>query len=106
MDFGAAGQGLGPGMFGVQMVFQPADELHGALGEGFPDSCFPSRGSGSRCHSVATHTIAGVNAGSLDLIIATLSIHHNAELITFDADYLAIARVSKLHVNHLSRNPL
>ena len=45
----------------------------------------------------------GFNAGSLDLIIAALSIHHNAELITFDADYLAIARVSKLRVHLLSR---
>lgn len=46
---------------------------------------------------------AGFNAGSLDLIFAALCIHHDAELITFDADYLAIARVSKLHVHHLSR---
>jgi hypothetical protein len=36
--------------------------------------------------------------------IAALSIHHDAELITFDPDYLAIARVSKLRVQHLSRN--
>ena len=47
---------------------------------------------------------AGFNAGSLDLIIATLSIHHDAELITFDSDYLAIASVSKLHVHHLCHN--
>jgi predicted nucleic acid-binding protein len=47
---------------------------------------------------------AGFNAGSLDLVIAALCIHHNAELITFDADYLAIARSSKLRVLHLSRN--
>ena len=47
---------------------------------------------------------AGCNAGSLDLIIAALSIHHDAELITFDADYLAIARVSKLRILHLSRD--
>jgi len=47
---------------------------------------------------------AGVNAGSLDLLIAALSIHHDAELITFDADYLAISRVSKLRIQHLSRN--
>jgi len=48
--------------------------------------------------------LGGFNAGSLDLLIAALSIHHDAELITFDADYLAIARVSKLRVHHLSRN--
>ena len=47
---------------------------------------------------------ADINGGSLDLLIAALSIHHDAELITFDADYLAIARVSKLRVHHLSRN--
>lgn len=47
---------------------------------------------------------SGFNAGSLDLIIAILAIHHDAELITFDADYLAIARVSKLRVHHLNRN--
>lgn len=42
--------------------------------------------------------------GSLDLVVAALAIHPDAELITFDADYLAIARVSKLRVHHLSRN--
>lgn len=46
---------------------------------------------------------AGFNAGSLDLVIAALCIHHEAELITFDADYLAIARSSKLRVHHLLR---
>lgn len=46
---------------------------------------------------------AGFNAGSLDLIIAAFAIHHDAELITFDSDYLAIARVSKLRVIHLTR---
>ena len=47
---------------------------------------------------------AGFNAGSLDLIIAALSIHHDAQLITFDAHYLAIASVSNLRIQHLSRN--
>jgi predicted nucleic acid-binding protein len=46
---------------------------------------------------------AGVNAGSLDLIIASLAIHHHAELVTFDTDFLAIARVTPLRVRHLSR---
>jgi predicted nucleic acid-binding protein len=46
----------------------------------------------------------GFNAGSLDLVIAALCIHHGAELITFDADYLAIASVSKLRVHLLSRD--
>ena len=42
---------------------------------------------GQRCRD------KGLNAGSLDLIIAALSIHHEAELITADADYAAIARI-------------
>jgi predicted nucleic acid-binding protein len=45
----------------------------------------------------------GCNAGSLDLVIACIAIHHNAELITFDADYLRIALASELRVNRLSR---
>jgi predicted nucleic acid-binding protein len=45
----------------------------------------------------------GINVGSLDLIIASLAIHHDAELITFDSDYLAIASASKLRVQLLSR---
>ena len=45
----------------------------------------------------------GFNAGSLDLVIAALAIHHDAEIITFDADYLAIARASSLRVQLLSR---
>ncbi|MDA0765216.1 MAG: PIN domain-containing protein [Verrucomicrobia bacterium] len=54
---------------------------------------------GQRCRD------QGINAGSLDLIIASLAIHHDAELITFDADYLAIARASTLRVQLLSRKP-
>jgi len=53
---------------------------------------------GQQCRS------AGFNAGSMDLIIAAFAIHHDAELVTFDADYLAIARSSKLRVLHLSRD--
>ncbi|KAB2642279.1 MAG: PIN domain nuclease [Verrucomicrobia bacterium] len=47
----------------------------------------------------------GFNAGSFELFIAALSIHHDAELITFDADYIAITRVSTLRIQHLSGNP-
>ncbi len=47
----------------------------------------------------------GCNAGSLDLLIAALAIHHGAELITFDADYTAIARHSVLKVQYLTRPP-
>jgi predicted nucleic acid-binding protein len=45
----------------------------------------------------------GFNAGSIDLLIATLALHHDAEIITFDADYLAIARAVPLRVTLLSR---
>lgn len=46
----------------------------------------------------------GINAGSLDLVIATIAIHHDAEIITFDADYPEISKVSKLRVKLLSRS--
>ncbi len=45
----------------------------------------------------------GIIAGSLDLLIASLALHHDAELITFDTDYQAIARASGLRVLLLSR---
>ena len=46
---------------------------------------------------------AGITAGSLDLLIAALALHHAAEIITFDADFQTIARVSPLRVKHLLR---
>jgi predicted nucleic acid-binding protein len=45
----------------------------------------------------------GFNAGSLDLLIAALAIHHGAELITFDKDYTTIAQHSPLMIQHLKR---
>ena len=45
----------------------------------------------------------GVNAGSLDLLIAACAIHHQAELITFDSDFLAIAQCSTLRLRLLNR---
>lgn len=45
----------------------------------------------------------GCNPGSLDLVIACIAIHHDAELITFDADYLGIALASELRVKRLAR---
>jgi len=47
----------------------------------------------------------GFTAGSLDLVIAALAIHHDAELVTFDADYDAIRQASPLRVTLLNRNP-
>ncbi len=46
---------------------------------------------------------SGITVGSLDLLIAHLAIHHGAELITFDNDYLGIASVSALQVRLLQR---
>jgi predicted nucleic acid-binding protein len=45
----------------------------------------------------------GHAAGSLDLLIATLTIHHGAELITFDANYEPIALHSDLNLPLLTR---
>ena len=45
----------------------------------------------------------GINSGSLDLLIATLAIHHRAELVTFDAGFSQIASVSSLHATVLER---
>ena len=46
---------------------------------------------------------AGVNASSLDLVIAAVTLHHAAELVTFDADFQEIGRVTGLRVNLLKR---
>ena len=46
----------------------------------------------------------GGNAGSLDLLIATCALEHDAEIITFDADYQVIALASPLRVVLLSRD--
>ncbi|MGH9675962.1 MAG: type II toxin-antitoxin system VapC family toxin [Candidatus Acidiferrum sp.] len=45
----------------------------------------------------------GINVGALDLLIATVAIHHGAELVTFDGDFERIARVSALQVKLLQR---
>ncbi|MCP5550317.1 MAG: PIN domain-containing protein [Akkermansiaceae bacterium] len=45
----------------------------------------------------------GFTAGSLDLVIAALAIHHSVELVTFDEDFAAISRHTKLQVRLLSR---
>jgi predicted nucleic acid-binding protein len=48
----------------------------------------------------------GHTAGSLDLIIAAITIHHGAELVTFDADYEPIAQYSDLNLRLLKRPDL
>ena len=45
----------------------------------------------------------GINAGSLDLLIASVAIHHDAELITFDGDFQRIAGICRLRVKLLQR---
>jgi len=40
---------------------------------------------------------------SLDLLIATIALHHAAEVVTFDDDIRRIASVSKLQVKFLKR---
>jgi predicted nucleic acid-binding protein len=54
-------------------------------------------GLGRRCRE------NGLTPGSLDLLIATVAMHHGAELLTFDADFEGIARVSALQVTYLRR---
>ena len=50
---------------------------------------------GRRCRA------AGLSIGSIDLLIATTAIHHDAQLITFDTDFPRIAAVSKLRARLL-----
>ena len=45
----------------------------------------------------------GVTAGSLDLLIVTVALHHDAELVTFDADFQAITKVCGLQLKLLRR---
>jgi predicted nucleic acid-binding protein len=44
-----------------------------------------------------------VTVNSLDLLIATIALHHDAEVVTFDDDFQKIASVSKLQVKFLKR---
>jgi len=46
---------------------------------------------------------AGLTAGSIDLLIAAVAIHHDAQLLTFDRGFLAIADVCPLRVKLLQR---
>jgi predicted nucleic acid-binding protein len=45
----------------------------------------------------------GITATSMDLLIATVAIHHDAVLVTFDADLARIASCSNLRVNLLKK---
>ena len=47
----------------------------------------------------------GFTVNSLDLLIAAIALHHDAELVTFDGDYTLIAHASpRLRVNVLARS--
>jgi predicted nucleic acid-binding protein len=46
-----------------------------------------------------------IAVNSLDLLIATIAIHHGAEVVTFDDDFQKIASVSNLQVKLLKRPP-
>ena len=46
---------------------------------------------------------SGIAVGPLDLLIATVAIHHQADLVTFDRGFERIASVSALRVNVLGR---
>lgn len=52
---------------------------------------------GQACHD------AGVHVGALDLLIATVCLHHAAVLVTFDQAFNGIAKVSRMRVNVLQR---
>ncbi len=47
---------------------------------------------------------SGFNVGSMDLVIATIALHYDSEIVTFDSDFLGIASVSNLRVHHLERD--
>ena len=46
---------------------------------------------------------AGLTLLSLDLLIGSLAIHHQATVVSFDRDFEAMARVSELRVQLLER---
>lgn len=47
--------------------------------------------------------LKGFSVKSLDLLIASLAIHHDAEVVTFDDDFQRIASVSSLPLKLLQR---
>lgn len=45
----------------------------------------------------------GETLNSLDLLVSAVALHHDADLVTFDTDFQAVARISKLRVRLLAR---
>jgi predicted nucleic acid-binding protein len=62
-----------------------------------PDLWANAAALGSKCAD------AGSRPGVMDLLIAEVCLHHCCELVTFDAHYAEIARVSDLNLRLLSR---
>jgi predicted nucleic acid-binding protein len=63
-----------------------------------PDSLWTdAAGLGQACRQ------KNFTVNSLDLMIATIAIHHQAEVVTFDADFQKIAGVSSLQAKILQR---
>jgi predicted nucleic acid-binding protein len=52
---------------------------------------------GRRCQGI------GRTVSSLDLLVAAVAMHHQAMVVTFDADFEAIAGVSSLQIERLQR---
>ena len=45
----------------------------------------------------------GISAGSLDLLVVAVAIHHGAELVSFDRDFQSIAAACDLRIKLLQR---
>lgn len=45
----------------------------------------------------------GITLGSLDLLIATVALHHRAQLVTFDEDFEPLVRFTPMNVLRLNR---
>jgi hypothetical protein len=54
-------------------------------------------GLGQACRQIGRTVL------SLDLLVAAVALHHNAVLVSFDADIEAIASVSELRLQRLNR---
>ncbi|TVS07458.1 MAG: PIN domain nuclease [Cyanobium sp. PLM2.Bin73] len=54
-------------------------------------------GLGQACRQIGRTVL------SLDLLVAAVALHHNAVLVSFDADFEAIASVSELRLQRLNR---
>ena len=54
-------------------------------------------GLGQACRQIGRTVL------SLDLLVAAVALHHNAVLVSFDADFEAIASVSELRLQRLDR---